>query len=453
MADNNAIRAHRPIPDLRPLLIMGAIVGLLVQAPRVLRNRMTGRSAATARPGSYPRALGRGHDPRRVAAWIVALALLGLVGAGCTSPAPQGATATRSTISVATPTSAPLMPAPSDGALPDEVSAALQAVLDDWVAGDNGVGVTAAVLTADGAWAGAAGADGAGASLVPESAMAIASITKTFVAAEVMRLAGLGLVDLDGPVSDYVTVPFDTRGATVRQVLGMRSGFPLDVFDPVAVAADLDRSWSTDAVLAQVDAEGPRDGVLGDFAYNNLNYMVMGMLIEQVTGRPWAQAIRGDLLDPAGLDRVWVQDAQQPQPPLTVAVADSRNAVDTDGPWLPSRSVATSASAAGAMAADAPTLARWGYLLYGGRVIDASLVTQMTDVPEDDGYGLGTGVGVVDGDMVVGHAGDIGSYHGELLVWPERAQAIALLVPAAAGAFDVPAYDLVGQLAQAMAEP
>ena len=56
--------------------------------------------------------------------------------------------------------------------------------------------------------------------------MAVASMTKTFVAAEVLQLAGQGRVDLDAPISDYVTVPFDTGEATVRQVLGCEAAFP-----------------------------------------------------------------------------------------------------------------------------------------------------------------------------------------------------------------------------------
>ena len=60
----------------------------------------------------------------------------------------------------------------------------------------------------------------------------------------------------------------------------------------------------------------------GSADYNNLNSVVLVMLIEKVTGQPWSSALRQDLIDPAGLDRVWVQDAEQPQPPLTVGVVD-----------------------------------------------------------------------------------------------------------------------------------
>jgi D-alanyl-D-alanine carboxypeptidase len=49
--------------------------------------------------------------------------------------------------------------------------------------------------------------------------MSTGSITKTFTAAEVLVLADRGLVDLDAPVTDYVELPFDAAGATVRQVL------------------------------------------------------------------------------------------------------------------------------------------------------------------------------------------------------------------------------------------
>ncbi len=292
------------------------------------------------------------------------------------------------------------------------------------------------MVTEDGTWQGAAGQDGAGTELLAESAMAIASITKTFVAAEVMHLVGQGVVDLDAPVTDYVSVPFDTKGATVRQVLGMRSGFPLDPLDAVwkSAADDLDRSWTTAESIGMADADGPRLGAVGELKYNNLNYWVLGQMIEKVTGEPLATSLTRDLIKPAGLTRVWVQDAQQPEPPLTVAEENPNlNAVDDDGPWLPSRSIATSSGPAGDIAADAPSLARWGYLLYGGHVIDSTLVEQM--IPpggDDEWYGLGTGAWVQGGEAFVGHNGDNGSYHGELAVATADNVAIAVLVPAPA---------------------
>ena len=305
--------------------------------------------------------------------WIASAVLAAAVTAGCTSSGgasseSAAASAAGSAASVLPSRSDPLTPPPGAEPLPGATADRLQDVIDDWVAGENNIGITAAVVTEDGTWQGAAGHDGAGVDLVPESAMAIASITKTFVAAEVMRLSGLGRVDLDAPVTDYVSVPFDTKGATVRQVLGMRSGFPLDPLDETfkAAAEDLDRSWTTAEAIALADADGPRQNSLGATDYNNLNYLVLGQMIEQITGEPLAAALTRDLIEPAGLDRVWVQDAQQPEPPLTVSEEDpDLDTVDNDGPWLPSRSIASSLGPAGGIAADAPSIARWGYLLYG----------------------------------------------------------------------------------------
>ena len=101
-------------------------------------------------------------------------------------------------------------------------------------------------------------------------------------------------------------------------------------------------------------------------------------MIEQLTGDPLDASLTRDLIQPAGLERVWVQDAEEPEPPLTVSEENPElDTVDDDGPWLPSRSMASAAGPAGGIAADAPSIARWGYLLYGGHVIDSALVEEM----------------------------------------------------------------------------
>jgi D-alanyl-D-alanine carboxypeptidase len=216
----------------------------------------------------------------------------------------------------------------------------------------------------------------------------------------------------------------------------MRSGFPLDPFDAMleSAAEDLDRSWTTAEAIALADPDGPRQNSLGTFDYNNLNYLVLGQMVEQVTGEPLAVSLTRGLIQPAGLERVWVQDAQQPEPPLTVSEEDpGLDTVDNDGPWVPSRSMASLAGPAGGIAADAPSLARWGYLLYGGHLIDSALVEQMTRADPAGAewwYGLGTERWVQDGQTFLGHSGDIGTYHGNMVMATADNVSIAVLVPA-----------------------
>ena len=363
----------------------------------------------------------------RRAGLLMSVLCLGLAGCSGGSDGDQQAGA---------PTSTPLMPTPASTPLPDRARVELEQVLDDWLAVEGLPGVTAAVVTPGGAWAGAAGVDGAGTALVPESAMAIASVSKTFTAAEVMLLSARGLVDLDAPITDYVELPFDTRDATVRMLLAMSSGFPDITFEAFAAAVtdDLERDYAVGDEIDLVDPAAGRLGAMGfGQEYNNLNYAILGVLIEEVTEGPYAEAVRQDLLDPAALDRVWIQDDESAPPPSTVGEDLAEfPVVDSDGDWLPSRSYASLVTPEGGLAADAPSVARWGALLYGGHVIDASLVEQMTAGPQedDDWYGLGTFRGEYDGQPWVGHLGDIVGYHGKLIVFPDTATSIAYFVPA-----------------------
>jgi CubicO group peptidase (beta-lactamase class C family) len=360
------------------------------------------------------------------------IALLATVTAACSATSTQQAAAPSST------PEPPSWPAPADRALPADQGAALQDTLADWVAGGEVSGATAAVVTADGSWSGAAGVDGTGAALRPDSAMGLASITKTFVAAEVLLLSEQDRVDLDAPLTDYVEVPFDDGGATVRQVLGMLSGFPEMPWDAWAeiVNEDPERHITPADMLALVPPGAPGKGAVGQVQeYNNLNYVLLGPLIEQAGGDPWHEAVRRDLLEPAGLDRIRVQDGERPVPPVAwpVATPDDGDAAfgpDQGGGYLPSRAGASAAGAAGGMAGDAPSVARWAYLLYGGHVLPPSLVAEMTEGEgPDDGYGLGTMRWELDGELTVGHGAIIPGYHGIVTVDPDSATSVAVLVP------------------------
>src|SRR5207248_1287024 len=109
-----------------------------------------------------------------------------------------------------------------------------------------------------------------------------------------------------------------------------------------------------------------------DPVYSSTGYVLLGMLVERVTHRPVAQALRADLFSRAGLKRVAAQDAERPVPP--VAAPRPELGVATPDAYLPCRSVASLGNdSASGLAADASTVATWGYQLYGGRVLPAGL--------------------------------------------------------------------------------
>jgi CubicO group peptidase (beta-lactamase class C family) len=371
--------------------------------------------------------------------------------AGCTTShrgaAPAPATSGSSNSSAA----AARFPDPVTSPFTPAKAAALQAVLDglvaDYVQLQRGgfpatnvavPGVTAAVQSDQGAWIGAAGRGGDGSLLSPHAVMAIGSISKTFTAAEVLHLAAAGKIDLDAPLSKYVQHRLTSNGATVRQALNMTSGLPFDDqrADTLtrAMAHDPGRHWSPRQLVDSLAAGTPsRPG--GDPAYSSANYLLLGMLIEHVTQQPLAAALHADLFSPAGLDRVAVQDSERPSPPL--ATPPTHLGLGPSDGYLPCRAISSAAFSAGGMAADAPTLARWGYQLYGARLLSAdtvhAMVTQQStsDISAGIGYGMGTMMfhnlqfAVADS---VGHRGGISGYVSLLAVVPERHLSVVLLI-------------------------
>jgi CubicO group peptidase (beta-lactamase class C family) len=262
-----------------------------------------------------------------------------------------------------------------DGPLPGSTAEALQAALDGVVEEGAFNGVTAAVIVADrGSWTGAAGsADGV--PLTPDSPSPTHSSGKTVVAAEVLRLAEDGLLSLDDPASDYLPPQlgfFEANGATIRQVLGMRSGIPdLNEEDGYYPAEQASSPVKVFRMLPEPKTRPPTRA-----GYASTNYVLLGAIIEHVTGRRLAEALRSDVLDNPGLEG------------LTYTV---ENALAADG-W--------------GVESTPGSLARWGYELYGGFVLSDESLRAMTDF-QGDWYGLG----VMDlsndyATLAVGHEGE-----------------------------------------------
>jgi CubicO group peptidase (beta-lactamase class C family) len=361
---------------------------------------------------------------RKLGVLLVVLALVGCSSNGSSTP----------------PTTTPVqqkLPDPSTTPLDLAKAATLQAVLTKVVSQYASIpdsesasrGITAAVVSDQWVWSGAAGKDAAGTALRPTTSMAVASITKTFVAAEVLLLAKAKKVDLDAPLSKYVKHKLTANNATVRQHLSMTSGVPNYLRDDYgkmdkAIQAAPGKHWTSEEVLSYDTAEPGQP--TSPFNYSNPSFVLLGMLIEKVTGQPMATVLRRDLANPAGLERAAFQDVDKPQPP----VAEDRNPVcgkAVDG-FLPCRAIASLSAANAGLAADAPTVARWGYQLYGARVVPAELIDQMTAGVGQ--YGLGTtlysqqfGLG-----PAFGHRGDMPDYTSLLVAIPEHRLAVSILL-------------------------
>jgi D-alanyl-D-alanine carboxypeptidase len=293
--------------------------------------------------------------------------------------------------------------------------------------------VIAAVVTPQGVWSGAAGVDGPDGRLAaPQDVFAIASISKMFTAAILMRLADEGKIDLDKPLSEYLgDVGSDANGATVREALGMRSGIPdtADASRAKLVAAP-ERVWTAAEVVAEFPKPVAKAGV--EYNYSNPTYKLLGLAAEHVTGAGLSEAIRSEVLDPAGLPAtplVQGADTSTPKPwALPTQPGDLEVAEYGTGGALPSVAIATFALAASGMASDAPSLASWAWQLFAGKIVSAQSLTAMTTIGQG-GYGLGVeAIGGVGPPPVFGHGGSLDGYESLLAVIPDRQLVIVVFV-------------------------
>jgi D-alanyl-D-alanine carboxypeptidase len=246
----------------------------------------------------------------------------------------------------------------------------------------------------------------------------IGSITKTFVATRVLQLASAGRVDLDDTVEHWLPKLLPNGGRiTIRQLLGHTSG----VFDYTNDSAVFRPYWSQPRfvwtprrLIAVATSHPPVFTPPGSrYAYSSTNYLVLGLIVERVTGRTLGEQLREWIFKPLGLrDTSFVPGRWR-----AVGEAHGFRAPSHDG--VVSRGAAVtdtkdySASwtwAAGAIVSNADDLARFFDALLGGKVLRPSFLRAMETTGPSGRYGLGLAVYQTRCGRAWGHTGNVLGY-------------------------------------------
>ncbi|MGY4389239.1 serine hydrolase domain-containing protein [Streptomyces sp. TE12347] len=324
----------------------------------------------------------------RTRTWIAAALVLGIasgpvVAHAAPAPVPAG---------VPAGVPAPLVSAPPNAAVLERAIAGLGAEHRDATAALVRVGGTS------GSWRGSSGVADVvtGRAAVEEGRFRAGSVTKTFTAAVVLQLAAEGRVDLDRPVRRYLpgTVPDSYGAVTVRQLLNHTSGIPaadgpgdsfeaqwehrFDVTDPHDQIAD---------ALAK-----PREFAPGAAQhYLNINYTVLGVLVEKVTGTSYEEAVGRRILRPLGLRQTSFPARTQTRIHgphnrgyQAIARADGSRELRDVTEWNSS-----DRWAAGDIISTTADLERFTKALFGGRVVPAAQLEEMFTVPAVQTFGKG----------------------------------------------------------------
>lgn len=236
-----------------------------------------------------------------------------------------------------------------------------------------------------------------GAPVHPGSPFRIGSLTKPFTATVVLQLADERRVDLDAPVERYLPGVVrgggnDGRRITVRQLLQHTSGLPnvLDHLTPADILADPLRHWEA-RELVDIALRHPPEFEPGKgWSYSNTGYLLAGMIIERVTGRPYGAEIHRRVIAPLGLRDTVVPGDEPgvPGPHLRGYVRPGSDLVDM------TRLNPSVAGAAGNMISTASDLDRFFAALLRGRLLKPERLREMmrtrpTGQDTGSAYGLG----------------------------------------------------------------
>ena len=269
--------------------------------------------------------------------------------------------------------------------------AQLQARLDAILAKYRLPGVSATIIWPDGRmWTGASGwADvGRRIPVVTGTAFSVGSVSKTFLAALVLELVHEKRLSLDDTVRHWL--PGSTKVSTkvtVRQLLNHTSGL-YDFFENTRIDAALlahpTQVWTPALALSYMKAAYCAPGTC--WVYANSNYVLLGQIVERVTGQTTTTLLRQRFFDPLGLSRTFVQGVEPrigtvaTSYKLAGTVASRRTISLADGTAIsPFTSVVTAAGSAGDIAASSIDLAKWARALYSGAVLAPQSLAQMMD--------------------------------------------------------------------------
>ncbi|MEI9995167.1 MAG: serine hydrolase domain-containing protein [Rhizomicrobium sp.] len=280
--------------------------------------------------------------------------------------------------------------------------------------------------------------------VVPETVFHIGSMTKQFTAAAILRLQEQGLLAVDDPLSRFIPDFPDAAAVTLRQLLTHTSGlhnFTADLFPYTMLQ-------SQDISLAKLVAYLSKQAVEYDFepgtahSYSNSGFVLLGAVIEKVTGETYSTYLKREVLDRARLKSTVVDRVSD-------VVPHRASGYEVWGPGNFHNALFISMSiprAAGALRSTAEDLLAWHRALFAGDVITPASLALMLEPsrlkngdlastnarpapkkPPTSNYGMGLIVDELEGEKFVQHPGAINGFTADMVTFPRLGLSLAVL--------------------------
>ena len=246
----------------------------------------------------------------------------------------------------------------------------------------------------------------------PDTRFRLGSITKQFTAAAILQLVERGKLQVTDPIAKYYTdAPAAWEKVTIHHLLNHTSGIPsytgLPEFFP-----KMSRDRRTPAEIVKLTQDKALEFEPGTkHVYDNTGYILLGYVIEKVSGMPYAEYLDKNIFGPAGMKESGYDLAEKIIPRRASGYTpDGKNApfLDMSLPY-----------AAGSLYSTVDDLLKWDKALHGGKIVNAESLSKMT-TPGMNNYGYGLVIETKDGRKIIGHGGGINGFNTSMLRYQDQ---------------------------------
>jgi D-alanyl-D-alanine carboxypeptidase len=283
----------------------------------------------------------------------------------------------------------------------------------------------------------------------PELRFRAGSVTKSLVAAAVLRLAAEGRLSPADPLERWLpgTLPYGDR-VSLRQLLNHTGGVPhrTAALEQALYASRQGRlrEWTPQALVALVAGEPPAFPAGTAWSYSNTGYVLLGLVVEAASHRTLGDELGRSILGPLGLRDTLLPDGTSDLPGPSArgySLPLGPHGEALDGPLLDFTVQNPSwAGAAGALVSTLPDLTGFFRALLGGRLLPPHLLAEMTTMvavppgsiplPLYDRYGLGLLEVETPAGPLLGNAGGIPGFLSIVLSTPDGRRQLGLMINA-----------------------
>jgi CubicO group peptidase (beta-lactamase class C family) len=255
----------------------------------------------------------------------------------------------------------------------------------------------------------------------PATHFRIGSITKQFTAVAILLLEERGKLKLADPLSAHLPDAPEAWGKiTLHHLLTHTSGIPNVTTDPEFFL------WKSQPTTVRHMVgrfrDLPLDFPAGDrFTYSNSNYLVLGLIVEKLTGQRFGDFLRENVLDPLGLKDSGL-DSNLKILPRRASGYERRG----DQFFNATYSDMTVPHAAGAMYSTTHDLWRWAEAIFGDKLLTPASRTKLLTPGKED-YALGVRVYLSEGRKRIEHGGSIAGFSSSLAHYPDDGVTVVVL--------------------------